>query len=232
MAERIVSFGDSFVWGSELQHNEDGSQAWPGLVAQDLGLEYHTRAVPGCGNEAIARQVFDYFHTASPHQTLVVINWTWPIRYDFYSVVTESWTTLGPTCVPRKLEQTFGDYQEAQRVLDIYNDYLGHSTIWDRTRSLQAMYAVQQYLRCQNIPSVQTHMDQELFDNRWHAPNYIMELQQLVSPQLRLFEGENFLDWSRGRGYRVTEPGWHPLEEAHRAAADLWRDVYDNAFER
>jgi hypothetical protein len=230
MTKKIVSFGDSFVWGSELQHNDDGARAWPGLVAHDLGWQYQTLAVPGCGNEAIARQVFDYFHTADGRDTLAVINWTWPIRYDFYSVVTESWITLGPTCVPPKLEHTFGNQQEAQRVIDLYNDYLGHSTIWDRVRSLVPMYAVQQYLQSHDIVSVQTHMDLELFDNQWHAPGYVQELQQLVLPDLRLFEGKNFLDWSRSKGYTVTEPGWHPLEEAHRAAADLWRETYAQAL--
>lgn len=230
MSKQIVSFGDSFVWGSELEHNTDGSRAWPGLVAQDLGWQYHTCAVPGCGNEAIARQVFDYFHDKSPDSVLAVINWTWPIRYDFYSVVTEAWTTLGPTCAQPKLAHTFGDQQEAQRILDLYNDYLGHSTVWDRTRSLVPMYAVQQYVKSRNIPCIQTHMDLELFDSRWHAPGYIQELQQLVLPELQLFEGENFLDWSRGRGFAVTEPGWHPLEAAHRAAADLWIDTYAQAL--
>jgi hypothetical protein len=230
MSKRIVSFGDSFVWGSELKQNTDGSRAWPGLVAQSLGWQYHTCAVPGCGNEAIARQVFDYFHTESRDSVLAVINWTWPIRYDFYSVVSESWTTIGPTCVPPKLERVFGNHEEAQRILDLYNDYLGHSTIWDRTRSLQPMYAVQQYLKSSNIPCIQTHMDLELFDCRWHAPGYIQELQQLVLPELQLFEGKNFLDWSRDRDFAVTEPGWHPLEAAHRAAADLWRNIYAQAL--
>jgi len=230
MSKRIVSFGDSFVWGSELEQNTDGSRAWPGLVAQSLGWQYHTCAVPGCGNEAIARQVFDYFHTESRDSVLAVINWTWPIRYDFYSVVSESWTTIGPTCVPPKLERVFGNHEEAQRILDLYNDYLGHSTIWDRTRSLQPMYAVQQYLKSSNIPSIQTHMDLELFDCRWHAPGYIQELQQLVRPELQLFEGKNFVDWSRDRDFAVTEPGWHPLEAAHQAAADLWRNIYAQAL--
>ena len=59
--KKIVSFGDSFVFGSELANNDNGSQAWAGLSAQRLEVDYETRAVPGCGNENISRQIFSYF---------------------------------------------------------------------------------------------------------------------------------------------------------------------------
>ena len=51
---KIVSFGDSFVWGSELEDNPTGNRAWPGLIAAELGTEYATFAEPGCGNDTIA----------------------------------------------------------------------------------------------------------------------------------------------------------------------------------
>ena len=59
--KKIVSFGDSFVFGNELKDNEDGSRAWPSLAAQDLGCAYETMSVAGCGNENIARQLYKYF---------------------------------------------------------------------------------------------------------------------------------------------------------------------------
>jgi len=41
------------------------------------------------------------------------------------------------------------------------------------------------------------------------------------------FEGQTFLEWSRGRGYPVTPtPFDHPLAAAHEAAADLCYDQY------
>jgi hypothetical protein len=44
------------------------------------------------------------------------------------------------------------------------------------------------------------------------------------------FEGKNFLDWSYSHGFAVTQPGLHPLEEAHAAACDLWQPVYAQAL--
>ena len=56
MKTKIVSFGDSFVFGSELANNLDGHQSWIGLAAKKLGVEYQTLSVPGCGNENITRR--------------------------------------------------------------------------------------------------------------------------------------------------------------------------------
>jgi hypothetical protein len=68
---------------------------------------------------------------------------------------------------------------------------------------------------------------QELLDdrNKLILPPYILELQSLIKDGLKTFEGQTFLDWSYSKNFRVTEL-LHPLEEAHRAAADLWISEY------
>lgn len=226
---KIISFGDSFVFGSELKNNNDGSKAWIGLVAKKLGVGYKTCAVPGCGNENISRQIFSYFSSNPKQNTLAVINWTWGARWDFYIPGIEQWTTLGLTCVPSKLAPMVGQ-QEAEKILDFYSKYPGHSTLWDKWRSLQTIYATQQYLKHNGINTIQTYMDYELWDQTWHAPDYIKTLQALTQPELETFEKQNFLDWSRQHGYTITEPGLHPLEEAHNAACDLWINRYKQAL--
>ena len=83
MIKKIVSFGDSFIFGTELKNNNDGSKAWPGIISNRLGCNYETQAVPGCGNDHIARQIYSYFSNNSA-DVLAVINWTWIERFDFY----------------------------------------------------------------------------------------------------------------------------------------------------
>ena len=61
MKTKIVGFGDSFVFGSELANNNDGQQSWIGQASRKLGVDYETTAVPGCGNENISRQILTYF---------------------------------------------------------------------------------------------------------------------------------------------------------------------------
>jgi hypothetical protein len=223
--KKIVGFGDSFVFGTELQNNSDGSKSWPALAAKKLGVDYETTAVAGCGNDHIARQIYTYFSNNSAENTLAVINWTWMSRWDFYIVEHETWITLGPTCVPEKLKNLV-DQTQAHDMIDFYKQRANSSLLWNKFRNLQTIYAVQNYLKHRNILNIQTYMDYELFDQQWHAPDYIKELQSLVQPPMQNFHGKNFVDWSRDRGFAVTDIGMHPLEQAHVESCTLWTDVY------
>lgn len=79
---KIVSFGDSFIFGSELQQEVHG--AWPAIVAKRMNCEYETLSVPGCGNDGITKQIYTYFANNSAENTIAIINWTWISRWDFY----------------------------------------------------------------------------------------------------------------------------------------------------
>ena len=265
----IVSFGDSFILGSEIIFNTDGSRAWPGLIAGELGCDYITLAVPGCTNEAIARQIFTYFSAHSTKDTLAVINWTWCMRWDFYLQHVKEWVGLGPTCVPDKLKDQL-DQAEATDLIKFYNTHIDQAHVWNQYRSLQAIMAAQYFLKIHNIRNIQTYMDRELFmppttpsrlehyhafrDDSWpditeelqldtlpsHIrseldqnynsiadPEYIQTLQQTTWSEMQDFNGKTFLEWCRTHGYEITPPpGDHPLQTAHRAAADFWIEQY------
>lgn len=227
--KKIVSFGDSFIFGSELQNNIDGSKGWPGLAAKALGYEYETRAIPGCGNDAICRQILEYFAHNPSQDTLAVINWTWALRWDFYTVSQERWTTVGPTCVPMTLAQ-FVTPGEADRILQFYHDYTGNSSVWEKWRSLNSIYTAQKYLDSRQIKTIETFIDPEIVDDSQHCPSYIKELQSQVKSRLTNFDGMSFLDWSRHKGFTITPTRLHPLEDAHQSAAEFWRDTYARAL--
>jgi hypothetical protein len=158
----IASFGDSFIYGSELQDNKDGSRAWPGLIAQELGCNYTTLAVVGCTNEAIARQIFTYFSAHDTQDTLAVINWTWCMRWDFYLQQVKEWVGLGPTCAPEKLKDQL-DRAEATELIKFYNTHVDQAHAWNQYRSLQAIMSAQRFLDAHGIKNIQTYMDRELF---------------------------------------------------------------------
>lgn len=226
--KKIVSFGDSFVFGTELKDNEDGARSWIGQSAKNLNIDYHTVAVPGCGNDHIARQIYSHFATNSAQDTLAVINWTWTSRWDFYITEHETWITMGPTCVPEKLRHVVSQAQ-AQDMIKFYRDRANSSLLWNKFRNLQTIYAVQSYLKSKDIINIQTYMDDQLFDTEYHAPDYVQQLQHLVGPEMQSFEGKNFVDWSRDQGFSVTDT-LHPLEDAHLAACKLWQPIYANAL--
>jgi len=79
---KIVSFGDSFVYGSELNNEID--DAWPAISARILNCQYETYAIPGCGNDRIVQQVYNFLSKNSVTDVLIVINWTWISRWDFF----------------------------------------------------------------------------------------------------------------------------------------------------
>ena len=233
MAKRIVSFGDSFVFGSEQENNEDGSLGWPGRAAKELACEYQTFAQPGCGQDLIAKQVYSYFSKNPTEDTLAVINWTWISRWDFYVLEHDTWITLGSSCIPQLIEHLV-TRTEAEDIVGFYHRRLNAGIMWNKLRSLQAIHGVQAYLREQNITNIQTYMDYDMFDVEVRfeplTPDYINELQRLIYPHVELFEGQNFVDWSRKNGYTVTDHGLHPLEDAHIAAAKLWQARYAHAL--
>jgi hypothetical protein len=91
-----------------------------------------------------------------------------------------------------------------------------------------------EFLSDRHIPFVMTYMDRLLFDAvrpEWHQPGAVDYLQRHVRPYMHDFDGLNFLDWSRGQGFAVST-AWHPLEEAHAAAAELMRPAIDAILHR
>lgn len=226
---KIVGFGDSFVWGSEIQNNQYGGRSWPALAADMLGASYETLAVPGCGNDLIAQQIYSYFSDHSAEKTLAVINWTWTQRWDFYIVSNETWITVGPTCVPEKLAKTV-ELTQSHRIIDFYRDYANNSLLWNKFRNLTTIFACQQFMNLKGVRRVETYMDYHLLDQTWHCPDYVQQLQSQVKIGLRDWEGKNFVDWSHSHGYAVTKERNHPLAEAHRAAADFWLPEYSKYF--
>jgi hypothetical protein len=233
MTKRIVSFGDSFVFGSEQENNDNGSLGWPGRAATNLGCEYQTYSQPGCGNDFIAHKIYSYFSKNPVEDTLAVINWTWISRWDFYILEHDHWITLGSTCIPELLQE-YVSRTDAEDIVNFYHRRLNAGILWNKTRSLKTIYGVQAYLREKNIKSIQTYMDYNMFDIECHhdalTPDYINELQQMIYPNVELFEGQNFVDWSKNNGHTVTEWGLHPLESAHIAAAKLWQNRYAQAL--
>lgn len=231
--KKIIGFGDSFVYGSEQENNEDGSLGWPGRVANNLNCEYHTRAHPGCGNDYIAQQIYSWFAQNPVEDTLAVINWTWISRWDYYVFDHKTWITFGPTCVPERLKDLV-DRTQAKEMVEFYHSRINAGILWNKLRNLQTIYAAQSYMKQKNINCIQTYMDYDMFDisceHKDLTPDYINELQKLVYPELELFEGQNFVDWSRKNRFVVSKGGMHPLENAHIAAAALWQNRYANAL--
>jgi hypothetical protein len=209
----IKSFGCSFVFGTDLpdQTSVNSSQlAWPAMFSKKLGHHHLCYARAGIGNLAIADRVLQ--EVAQDVTALFIIGWTWIDRFD-YGVIDQksSWSTLRPGS-DSGLAKTY--YQEL------------HSETKDKLTSLMTIRTVIDSLRERNFPFIMTYTDELLFDCAYNTTPTIRALQDYVEPHMTRFEGKTFLDWSRSHGYPESA-GWHPLEQAHSAGAELMVQAFD-----
>jgi hypothetical protein len=212
---KLKSFGCSFIFGSELRDirydctNNPSQLTWPALIANQLNLEYECWARPGQGNFKIYCDILanSYCNDGS----IYIINWSWIDRFDYIDQA-EQWNTLRPA-------------QENQ-LQEFYYKNL-HSQFQDTITNASWIVSAAEHLNSLGCPFIMTYMDYNLLtpiNPNWHNPRYLEILQQKLSTILVNFNEVNFLDWSRSQGLEVSK-NWHPLENAHRLAADYWQSA-------
>jgi hypothetical protein len=201
---KLKSFGCSFIYGSDLADcKHSGSQStWPALMAKHSGLEYECFARPGAGNLRILESVLT--QAADPTEDLFVIGWTWIDRFD-YTDLCDSWATILP------VEQTPN--------AEFYYRNL-HSQYRDKLSSLIYIRTAIDTLNQKKIPFIMTYMDELIFEKKWHTTPAVLLLQNYIRPWMSDFAYQTFLDWSRKNMHAISDL-LHPLESAHKAAADL-----------
>lgn len=200
---KLSGYGCSFIDGNELSSSD---AAWPSLLAKNIGYEYHCRARSGSGNLQIMEQILRH----GQHDDILIINWTWVDRFDFIDCVTEDWNTLRPA-----LDRQHSDY---------YFRNL-HSQYRDMLTNLCYINTALDFLISNNKKFMMTYLDHLILEKihpNWHDPVAVEYLQKIVEPHLICFDdGMNFLEWSQEKGFPVSDL-WHPLEQAHRSAADYF----------
>lgn len=215
---KLKSFGCSFIFGTDLA--DDGrdqkvptpsNHTWPALLAREFGYDYECFARPGSGNLQIAERVLS--HAVGEEPAFFLISWTWIDRFDYTnSNITNdpiqakwnNWRTLMPI--------------DSSSLAETYYKGL-HSEYRDKLSSLMCIKLVIDTLKQKNIPFLMTYMDHLLFDQRWNHTPAVIDLQNFIMPYMVTFQDQTFLEWSRSHGYPESKT-CHPLETAHRAAAD------------
>ena len=206
----VKSFGCSFTHGTDLPDDAQGRLfvppskfTWPALIAQKLDCQHKCFAQPGVGNLYILNQILT--QSAQESNSVYVINWTWIDRFDFVDQ-THRWNSIVPA--------------EQSNLAHVYFRDLHHQ-FRDKLTNLIYIRTAIDTLKQKNIPFFMTYMDELLFERDHHCNPAISDLQDYVRPYLHNYNGSNFLDWSRQQGFKISDTA-HPLEEAHRAAADHW----------
>jgi len=222
---QLKSFGCSFIFGSDLA--DDGrhlptptpsNYTWPAHLARHLGLDYDCNARPGSGNLQIAERVLS--HASQCNNDFFVIGWTWIDRFDYTNSEISNKPILSKWCNWRTIMPV--DTDELSRYY-----YKGlHSEYRDKLSSLMFIKLVIDTLKQKQIPFLMTYMDDLLFDQHYNHTPAVTDLQNYVKPHMTTFAGKTFLEWSRDQGFEESI-AWHPLEQAHAAAADYMIKIFD-----
>lgn len=206
---KLHAFGDSFTFGSDLKDCDTSpgnriysKNTWTSLLAKQKSMDYVCHAYPGETNQTIVRKFFDNLHLINDND-LVVVNWTWINRWDFYNVENNKWEHLRPDT-------------EDSIFFENYIKYF-QSELWDKLETLKAINLVISVLKEKNIKFLITCIDKLAFDTNWHCPRYIKNLQDNVKKHILWFDDMGFYDWAKQNKYKMSNK-WHPLEEAHRDA--------------
>ena len=204
---KLKSFGCSFIWGSEMAdaNTYPSKCSWPALVADHLQIPYQCMARPGSGNLQIAEQILNH---VAREPAFFVINWTYIDRFDYVDSSNDQWNTIRPGAQDSVAEHYYRNL---------------HSQYRDKLVTLMQIKLCIDALQQAGHEFVMTYMDHNMLahiDPNWHDPKYVSVMQNKIRNFLVDFDGKNFLDWARHKGFSISDK-WHPLEQAHRAAADL-----------
>jgi hypothetical protein len=206
---KLIAFGDSFTWGSELQDvimNKDIAPSvytWPALFAKYSKLEYNCLARPGSSNHTIARTILDNLHVISKND-IVIINWTWINRWDFYNLKNSDWCTVRPS-------------SDVVTIFDRYYYKYFQSELWDKFESLKVIALIHNVLRDIGVRFIATSIDALLLDTKFHSPKYITVLQDKIGQDIKYFNSLGFYQWAKHNKFKIGKDG-HPLEDAHLSA--------------
>ena len=78
MIKNILTVGDSFTYGEELDNRDN---AYPYYLAKGLKAEVVNLAKPGSGNKRMIRTTMEYISAGNPVD-LVIIGWSSPGRME------------------------------------------------------------------------------------------------------------------------------------------------------
>ena len=211
---RLKSFGCSFIFGTDLHDDSrlapkatPSNYTWPALLAQQHNWQYTCYARPGAGNLEILERLLSQLTDTEP--AVYVVGWTWIDRFSYISDhdnwFKSPWKSIMPV--------------DTDAVAETYYRHL-HTEMRDKLTTLLNIRTAIDALRASGNRFIMTYMDDLMFDTCWNTTPAITALQGYCEPYMTRFDGKNFLDYSRAKGFEISAT-LHPLEAAHKSAADL-----------
>ena len=240
-----VAGGDSFVWGSELADSPHGGpngysrNTFTALLAD----KYICAAYPGNGNDAIARNTIISCEKNKYKNIGVIVSWTFTSRYEFNFSFTDSdnWQTINHWTIGN---QFYKENEEHKELINLYSEraqkkgiydfavnyfkHVGSSEYWEIYCTLKEIVYLQNYLTIKNIPFMFTCADTRWTITETYNSNdkTIKSLRNQIDFTKWFFFPDNkgFYQWAVDNKYPIGDT--HPLEQAHKDAAELMKDKF------
>lgn len=229
----LVAAGDSFIWGSELadcRHCRYGysgysKQTFTALLAQQADMKYACAAYPGNANNAISRMAIDAL-AKIPGDKFLLVEWTYLQRYEFR--INDEWVSVNSWHTAAK------DFSES------YFKHAGNSEYFELYSMFKEIVFLQQYCQINNIPYMFMTADNQFFKHENYTRRRDEGLAHLYDqidwtkwfwfpPGIQENETcvpRGFAQWAIENKY-VAGPQGHPLEDAHKAAAELIKEKFN-----
>jgi hypothetical protein len=195
-------------WSDNGKWIRPSQLTWPALLAQDLGYNYQSHALPGIGNLQILEGILNEI----PHckqDDVFVIQWTWIDRLDYENINRTDRDNFWNTMLPSNDDKNSQWYYK-----NIHSEYR------DKLSALIYIKTAINALQEKNVKFIMANLDDLIFDQTWHCNIAINGLQTYVKPHITCFEDLNFLKWAQEKQFPISK-NLHPLEPAHQAAFAL-----------
>lgn len=222
---QLASFGCSLIHGDELadSSNLPSQMTWPALLAKSLGMDYRCYAGGGRGNLMIMDRLTTEIHRDP--ERFFVIQWTYIDRFDYSD----------PEGRHALIKKHGNDYLAAlpgqKSIIDQFYFKNFHSEFRDKITNLVYIKSALDLLLEKRCKFVMTHADDLIWCDQYHTTDAMRAWQSYLKAHTVFFENRNFMPWCREQGYDIGVMG-HPLEQAHRAAADLIRPVIESILHK
>ena len=254
----IISAGDSFVFGSELQSINNTFTA---LLGADECIAW-----PGYANDSISRTTIERCEQGGVSGVIVL--WTFPGRYEFrFNYDTEQkkspWYAINSWTIKSDIDSIKNEFvnddpkilylqkQTIERAnytgvadfADVFYKHVGGTEYWEIYSSLKEIIYLQNYLTVKGIPFMFTCADNSILYNYTilNADSIISSLvNQLDNSKWFWFPAginpqdtqhpRGFYQWAVENKYPIGTT--HPLEEAHQDAANLIQEKFNEMVKK
>lgn len=215
MIKNILAVGDSFTYGEEL---DDVNNAYPYVLARQLGANITNLAKPGSGNTRMVRYIIESI-SKNKDIDLVIIAWSSAGRMEFADA-------CGPYDIwPGYSGNMFraGGQEWRMELLKYINTH--HNTSYIYEKYLLDIIMIQSFLKQQNINYI---MLRTVGNEYYHNSHWLQFklLDDLIDKTYYLgWPSEGMSEWTNGckRG-----PNGHFLKEGHQRVADKINEYIRN----